>query len=875
MSEPAIGSPSLPASAAAPALLRPPGPSFLPLLLFLFLGSGCSALIYEIVWFQLLEFAVGSSATSIAVLLGTFMGGLCLGSLLFSRLVPARWHPLRVYGALELGIGILGVVITRGLPALDRFYASIAHGAGSGVGFRALIAVICLLPPTLLMGATLPAISRWIQTTPRGVAWLGFFYGGNTVGAVCGCLLAGFYLLPNMSMAAASYVAAAINLTVGIVGIIFSFAAPYVPTPAAAKGAGKSSPVTTFNNAAIYVSIGLSGMAALGAEVIWTRLLSLLLGATVYTFSIILAVFLVGLGIGSSVGAMLSRSGVNARKALALCQVLCAISIAWAAYAVTHALPYWPVDTYLAISSGYRFQLDLARCAWAVLPAALCWGASFPLAMTAIAANLPAGHDPARFVGRVYAANTVGAILGALYFSLLLPRLGAPILDRLAPWAFDRKAVSQTGEHLLITIAGISALIAIAPGFIGKTGASTLDAVGRVLGTSISTIIAIAIPSYAIFQLTDKNLDSVPWQLIAWGRDTPGKLANDNSAMVDVGEGMNSSVAVSANGTDFFFHVAGKVEASTIPADMRLQLMLGHFPSLFHPEPAKPKKVLIVGCGAGVTAGTFIVHPHEKIVICELEPLVPKMATHFSSQNNDVVTTKSDGTYLDPAVHVVFDDARHYVLTTDEKFDIITSDPIHPWVKGAASLYTQEYFESVKARLNKGGIVTQWVPLYESDMEVVKSEIATFFEVFPNGTIWTNSANGGGYDVILMGSVEPMVIDGTALQEGLDHSPLIAALLKDAQLNTADAILRTYGGRAADLKEWTELDPVKHRQIINHDANLRLQYLAGMANTNTLATEIQAAILQYRKFPADLIKVSDQERHDLETAWSGGALPNP
>ena len=408
----------------------------------------------------------------------------------------------------------------------------------------------------------------------------------------------------------------------------------------------------------------------------------------------------------------------------------------------------------------------------------------------------PGRTDPAT-VGRVYAANTVGAILGALFFSLLAVR---------GSWYG-----SQNAEHMLIALAGIAAVAALLPGYIVHTGASEQAAVGQVVRTGLLMLLAIAVPCCAIFFLYDKNLDSVPWQLIAWGRDTPSKLANDTSAMVDVGEGMNSSVAVSANGMDLFFHVAGKVEASTIPQDMRLQLMLGHFPSLFHPEPAKPKKVLIVGCGAGVTAGTFIVHPHEKIVICELEPLVPQMATDFSSQNNDVVTTKSDGTFLDPAVHIVFDDARHFVLTTDEKFDIITSDPIHPWVKGAASLYTQEYFESVKARLNKGGIVTQWVPLYESDMEVVKSEIATFFEVFPNGTIWTNSANGGGYDVILMGSVEPMVIDGTVLQERLDHSPLIAAILKDAQLNTADAILRTYGGRAADLKEWAESIPSNTR----------------------------------------------------------------
>jgi spermidine synthase len=262
-----------------------------------------------------------------------------------------------------------------------------------------------------------------------------------------------------------------------------------------------------------------------------------------------------------------------------------------------------------------------------------------------------------------------------------------------------------------------------------------------------------------------------------------------------------------------------------------------------------------------VTAGSFILYPHEKIVLCELEPLVPKMAVYFSEQNNNVVTRKQDGSFVDPKVQVIFDDARHYVLTTDEKFDIITSDPIHPWVKGAACLYTREYFETVKAHLNPGGLVTQWVPLYESDMEVVKSEIKTFFEVFPNGTVWTNSdVNGGGYDVILMGGLEPMTIDSADLQKRLDNA-VLSGMLKGAHLNTALDILQTYGGRASDLQDWTDSGQT------NHDSNLRLQYMAGMANTNVLATEIQSAILRYRRFPADLLKVSPEERQTLESVW--------
>ena len=189
----------------------PPSPRFLPGLLLLFVGSGCSALVYEIVWFQLLQLVIGSSAVSMGVLLGTFMGGMCLGSLALPRIISPRRHPLRVYALLELGTGILGIAVLLGMPLVDRLYTTnVGHGL-PGIFLRGAVCAICLLPPTLLMGATLPAIARWIEATPQGVSWLGFFYGGNIAGAVFGCLLAGFYLLRIHDMATATYVAASIN----------------------------------------------------------------------------------------------------------------------------------------------------------------------------------------------------------------------------------------------------------------------------------------------------------------------------------------------------------------------------------------------------------------------------------------------------------------------------------------------------------------------------------------------------------------------------------------------------------------------------------------------------------------------------------------
>src|SRR5437867_2716844 len=238
----------------------PASPRFLPLLLLLFFGSGCAALIYEIVWLQLLQLVVGSSAVSLGVLLGTFMGGMCLGSLALARLVSARRHPLRVYALLESGIGVLGIAALFVVPAVARVYVAGAEHGLAGILLRGAVGAVCLLPPTLLMGATLPAIARWIERLPQGVSWLGFLYGGNIGGAVFGCLLAGFYLLRVHDMATATYVAAAVNGTVAAVGFGLAALTPHYALdsgPDRAKGAPDSW--------SVYAAIALSGLCALGA----------------------------------------------------------------------------------------------------------------------------------------------------------------------------------------------------------------------------------------------------------------------------------------------------------------------------------------------------------------------------------------------------------------------------------------------------------------------------------------------------------------------------------------------------------------------------------------------------------------------------------
>jgi spermidine synthase len=399
-------------------------------LLLLSILSGTAALIYELVWFQLLELTMGSTAVSLAVILATFMGGTCLGSLMLPRFLSTCRLPLRVYGAIEAGIGTFGVLVLLVMPSIGALYTAWSGFGWKGFLVRGVVAAVCLLPPTLLMGATLPTLSRRIQPMAEGVSWLGLFYGGNIMGGVFGCLLAGFYLLRNYDVAVATYVAVAINALAATLAILLTVNDETVgavsdrPFFADFRKDGRSETAPT-----VLIAIAASGFCALAAEAIWTRLLGLLLGASVYTFSIILAVFLSGLGIGSGIGSLLCRNLRRPRIALGLCQLLGAAAIAWAAYNLSASLPYWPIDPSISSNLRFNFEVDLARAFWVLLPPTLVWGASFPLALAAGASQQ---YDSVGLMARIYAANTFGAIGGALAASVILVAwIGSPQVQQL------------------------------------------------------------------------------------------------------------------------------------------------------------------------------------------------------------------------------------------------------------------------------------------------------------------------------------------------------------------------------------------------------------------------------------------------------------
>ena len=780
----------------------------------LFLGSGCAALIYELVWFHALRLVIGSSSISVAALLVGFMGGMGLGSVALPRLVPVSWHPLRVYAGLELLLGAVGLLLLAVLPAAQTVYvAAVGYGSG-GVLLRAAVCVACLLPPTMLMGATLPAAARWTGATREGVSRTGLLYAANTIGAVAGVMLASFYLLRLFDTVVATFVAVGLNVAVSLAALLLAARHPQRDVPGPPPGPALSPP------AVVLWVVGLSGFASLGAEVVWTRQLSLLFGATVYNFSLILAVFLAGLGAGGLGGAWLVKRVERADFALGWCQLGLLAAVPFGAYMVGYQLPDWEVGaTFLPevyASRPLRFLYDIGRCGLAIGGAAVFWGASFPLALAA--ANR-GESDPGRLVGRIAVVNTIGALAGTVTFSLaVIPVLG-----------------TERAHQVLILLAAAAALLVWGA---GRRRPGDRPAIGG--GLMRPAMVGAAVAGFTAVSLW--AVPATPNGLIAFGRDIGGWDSIERYHFVE--EGVNASVAVTDSEAGYRqLHVSGKVVASTMDLDMRIQRMLGHVPALLH---GAPRSVLIVGMGAGVTAGSFVQYPEvERIVICEIEPAVIDASDRFAIENHGVLS--------DPRTEVIYDDARHFLATTDEQFDVITSDPIHPWVRGAASLYSLEYHELVKARLKPGGVVAQWVPLYETDEASVKSQIGTFVRSFPHATLWNSDFLDAGYDLVLVGQVGPSRLDGDAIAARLREFPRLRESLDEVGLGSTVELLRTYAGQGPDLEPW-----LRHAEI-NRDRSLHLQYLAGLALDLQEAYDIYAAIASYRQYPRALFDVSPQE----------------
>ncbi len=663
--------------------------------------SGFAALAVEVLWLRLLSRLLGGSAQAIAAILMAYMGGLALGSALAARRADRldRRGCLRSYIGLELLIWLVSSALTLVLGVLPVAFGGWLAGIPEGTP-RFLVrlggSVLVLLVPTIAMGATLPlAVRAWAGSSGssflRGIALL---YAANTLGAVGGALAAPYLLMP-LGVRAGALVAACGSLVAAALARLASVEGDEV-AGGEAPDLGEGTPIPLLPIAALAL---FSGVATLGLEVLWTRWLTPLAGTSTHSFGMVLALVLIGIVAGSGLVFAAGRRIAEAPGLAGLLAVLGAL-LAAALMSVIDLIPKRFVQLLAAERLDTRSSLLtlLSLAALAIVPAMVCFGAVLPLVARSVRRS---GQDPARAVGLVYSANTVGALLASALTGLFfIPRFGlsGTVGVLLAPVIVAGTAVSYLRAH-----AGAQRLLAL-----GLGGAAVLAVTLADPPSATRRAAAMYKPQRGIAGL----------ERVLYYREGP--------------EGPVLVEAARANRT---FYVSGRSEASDVWLDVRTQYLIGHLPALMA---GGARTSLVIGLGSGMTAGALL--RHGQVTIAELNPVVPGATRFFDHRNHRV---------LDSA-HLKIEDGRVALLEPGASFDLVTTDPIHPGVAGSGSLYTVEHFRLCRTRLQTGGVVSLWVPLYQMGREELRGIVGSFVEVFPDADLWLSQ-----FQAILVGGGKP------------------------------------------------------------------------------------------------------------------------
>ena len=698
------------------------------LFLILFAVSGAAALIYEVVWTRLLTLHLGHGLAAASAVLAAFMGGLAAGAAAAGRMAgqfsPAR--ALRTYAALEIAIALLALLLPFALTAVrPLFAAAYADGAGGGsfAFLRLATSVLLLCVPAACMGATFPIAARWIVRSASSAARdAGTLYAANTLGAAAGAVLAGFVLIPALGLSGSTFLAVALNVIAagGAWAIARTpVATSQVPSPKPqVPGPTSQAPVSRVWLAA--AALGVSGFASLTLQVVWTRLLVQILGPTTYAFSIVVSIFIIGLAGGAAIGSRLA-SRISPVIGLA-CSLLVSAALALAAVSAVD----WALLTIAQIVSRpeYQFadvlQREVLLVAGLLLPMTLAFGAAFPFAVavatgSAFAKATADKRDELviRDIGLIYAINTIGAILGSLLSGfVLVPALGLHGTIRL---------VAALG-------ASVAVVILIRAG----------DARGRAVGFALAGAVSVAI--FALPPWDRALLSSGAYKYAPAMRGASLETALTAGELLSYREGSTGTVAVRRLAGTVSLSIDGKVDASNA-GDMLTQRLLAHVPLLLHPN---PQRAAILGLGSGVTLGSALTHPLTEVTVLEISQGVVDASRFFEAENH--------GALADPRTRLIVGDGRTHLMLGRQSYDVIVSEPSNPWMAGIASLFTREFFEGARDRLTPGGVLCQWAHTYDISSSDLKSIVATFLSVFPNGTLWLV----GDADVLLVGSTEPL-----------------------------------------------------------------------------------------------------------------------
>lgn len=705
-----------------------------------FFLSGVSALIYQVVWMRMLTLTFGATVFAVSAVLSAFMAGLALGAWAFGRLADRAKQPILFYVVLELGIGAYALLTPWLFQHIDTVYAPLLHGLTDDFYLLSLVrfvlAFAVIVAGAALMGGTLPVLSKFYVHSAGEVGKdVGSLYALNTFGAVLGVIVSGFILIPLAGVSVTLHTAVFINLFIGI-GLALlvwrsvpatGLSKPAVPSQAEMVIAGD--PRARW----VLVAFAVSGFAALAYEVIWTRILMLVIGSSTYAFSIMLLTFLLGLALGSAIMSRYLPRLAAGREYLvfALIQIGIAVTVLLAA-AFIGKLPLLFMSLAKIVPPNFfgilLMQLGLAFLL--MLPPTLLLGALFPLVCRMYGGG-PLDGLGAR-IGRLYGANTAGAILGAFAAGfVLIPLLGSELSLKGLTWLNTLLGVL----FLFFLVARDRWLMALWPG---------LALLGGLLLNS-------AVPPWNPLVMNS----NFPQALKVIAKDSP--LLDDylDSEVLYSDEDVSDHVLVYRGlGDSTNLHVSGHAEGGSHKADMPVQVQLAALPALIS---ARPEKVLVVGLGVGITLGALEqMEGVKEIDVVEISTAVVR-ANHFFNEYNHSALE-------DPRVNLIIDDARHHLAHTDKQYDLILIGPSYAWVPATARLFTVEFLELAKSHLATDGLVALWFQLYLMKPPVIKSFVATVQQVFPHISLWRSSTSA---ELIAIASASPYDPDYNILERRL------------------------------------------------------------------------------------------------------------
>ncbi|HEX5759373.1 MAG TPA: fused MFS/spermidine synthase [Thermoanaerobaculia bacterium] len=849
------------------------------LLLF---GSGFCALVYQTAWLRMLRLVFGASTASSAAVLAIFMAGLGIGSLLLGPRADRRRSPLLFYAHLEAGIAV-AAGLSPWLVALVRdlylgLGGSARLGLAGGTGVRLVLAALVLGLPTFLMGGTLPAVARAVErSADRGRRLVGRLYAANTLGAVAGAVLTTFFSLEVLGTRKAVWVAALINLLVALaarrLALRLDAAEPAAaPEAEPAAGAASAAAPDPFTRRFVPVAAALVGFAFLLMELVWYRMLAPILGGSSYTFGLILAVALLGIGLG---GYLYGAQPRRRRPTLLAFAGTCALE------ALLLAIPFALGDR-LAVLAIVLRPLGSAGFlalvfAWTVialvvvLPAAYVAGYQFPLLIALLGAGR---RRVGREVGLTYAANTVGAVAGSIAGGFgLLPLLTAPGVWRLVTVLLVALAAVAVAAHFRAVRLGAKAF---APGSDqswerrpsraqrdGLPGPESLRPAALPLAAGALALLACAATGPTAFwrhSAIGAGRVRVEWS------DPNGlrrSLHGQRLSVVREWEGVESSVALVRN-SQYAFLINGKSDGSA-RGDAPTQVMGGLVPAMLHPA---PRRSLVIGLGTGSTAGWLAAVPTmERVDVVELEPAVLEVARACAAVNRRVLEH--------PKVRVAIGDGRELLLTTGERYDVVFSEPSNPYRAGVASLFTEDFYRAAVERLAPGGLFAQWLQGYEVDAPVVRTVYATLGAVFPSVESWQVSES----DLLLLASREPIRHDFGRVRARAGREPYRSALDWTWGVAGAEGFYTGFLGSAALARSVGEPE----RRWLNTDDRSVLEFgfartlgrlgLFRIAQLRTLAESQRAARPRFARGDLDWVRVEDLRVARL--AWVGGPLDAP